>query len=101
MALGNWVQSQRSNKNLSSEKKERLDDLGFVWDAQAEKWEDGFKELASYKQTTGHSSPPQNHKTPSGYSLGRWALAQRLNKNLSSERKGRLDELGFEFVWHF
>ena len=33
VALGLWVISQRTNKNLPPERKKQLDDLGFVWDA--------------------------------------------------------------------
>ena len=101
--LGKWVNSQRQahrKDKLSADKKQRLDDLGFVWDPNEQKWEQGFNELSAYHQEHGNCLVPQKFITESGYKLGQWVGVQRkaYGKNLlSDERKRRLDALGL--VW--
>ena len=42
-----WVSNQRNVKDqILPERKQRLDDLGFVWNTISEKWEEGFAALA-------------------------------------------------------
>jgi hypothetical protein len=99
ISLGNWVGNQRTKiESLSTERKQRLDDLGFVWDVLEEAWEQGFRKLVQFKEAEGHCRVPHGFKLD-GYNLGgTWVGAQRANKeNLSTERKQRLDDLGF--VW--
>ena len=101
--LGKWVSHQRNNykKNrLCDERKQRLDELGFVWDSIEQQWEQGFIELSAYHREHGHCLVPQDLITESGYKLGGWASQQRTRlrqKKLPHERKQRLDALGF--VW--
>ena len=97
-ALGTWIQNQRNTKEaLSAERRQRLDDLGFVWDPLTEAWEEGFKKLQQFKDREGHCRVPQNHKED-GYVLGSWLGTQRrVKKALSVERRQRLEDLGF--VW--
>ena len=97
--LGLWVGTQRSRKSkLSSERRRRLDELGFVWNPFEGDWENGFGRLKQYKARVGNCLVPQGYKEADGYNLGNWARTQRASKSkLSSERRGRLDELGF--VW--
>jgi superfamily II DNA or RNA helicase len=96
--LGTWVHAQRSRQDqLSAERKQRLEDLGFVWDELTAKWENGFSALSAFKEHHGHCRVPRGHKT-NGYNLGNWVTTQRTQQDqLSSERKQRLDELGF--IW--
>ena len=96
--LGNWVGGQRRRQNkMSSERKKRLDDIGFIWDAIAEAWEEGFSKLLQFKETEGHCRVPHGYKLE-GFKLGNWVRARRdKHQSLSSERKQRLDEIGF--VW--
>src|SRR5262249_14337435 len=95
--LGHWVNIQRTNKNeLSEERRQRLDELGFVWNPLAEDWEKGFLHLKDYKKRKGDCLVPHAHKE-NGYPLGQWVNVQRTNQNLSEERRQRLDKLGF--VW--
>ncbi|MDC1329428.1 helicase associated domain-containing protein, partial [Pseudomonadales bacterium] len=79
------------------ERKQRLDDLGFVWDPLSEAWEEGFTALKAYKKRYNDCHVPQAHKL-NGYKLGTWVSNQRIAKDqMLSEHKKRLDDLGF--VW--
>ena len=96
--LGAWVSNQRGlEKQLTPPRRKRLDALGFVWDRLAEKWEDGFQHLVGYADLHGHCLVPVQYRADDGFFLGRWASIQKSNKHLSSERRQRLDTLGF--IW--
>jgi hypothetical protein len=97
--LGKWVGVQRTNKDsLSPERRQRLDDIGFVWDVLTEQWEEGFSKLLQFKEAEGHCRVPATFKLD-GFNLGKWVGVQRTNKDsLSPERRQRLDYIGF--VWH-
>jgi superfamily II DNA or RNA helicase len=94
--LGQWVGVQRQNKNnLSTDKLERLNQLGFSWDPFAEKWEQGFIQLSAFKLKEGHCRVPSNYILD-GYPLGRWATAQKVKKlSLEKERYEKLKKIGF------
>ncbi|WP_175549232.1 helicase associated domain-containing protein, partial [Planktotalea frisia] len=96
--LGSWVGVQRRNKDsLSSEQKQRLDALGFIWDAYTEKWEEGFSKLQQFKEREGDCRVPRAYQLD-GFRLGRWVGVQRNTKDsMSPERRQRLDDIGF--VW--
>jgi hypothetical protein len=94
--LGIWVSNQRKNEDLSQERRQRLDEIGFVWDPFAEAWEKGFNYLVAYREREGHCRVPRGY-IEDGFDLGRWVGKQRAVKNLSKERRQQLDELGF--VW--
>lgn len=96
--LGSWVSKQRIDKaTLSSERMERLEATGFVWDALTEAWEQGFSKLQRFHAREGHCRVPRSHKED-GYNLGSWANKQRIAKpNLSSKRLAKLEAIGF--VW--
>lgn len=96
--LGGWVLKQRQSKTIiSHERHQRLDEIGFVWDARHEKWEQGFDKLVEFRSLKGHCRVPSSY-TLNGFKLGQWITTQRANKDkLSSERLGRLNGVGF--VW--
>jgi hypothetical protein len=98
--LGSWVSVQRLNKDgISHERRQRLADLGFVWDPHGTAWEEGFKHLQAFVEEHKHCRVPTNYKSTNGYTLGRWIAQQRRTRDaLSIERKTRLDALGF--VWN-
>jgi hypothetical protein len=80
---------------MPPERKQRLDDLGFVWDPHNEDWETGFAALKAYKEQHGHCRVPQRHKLV-GFNLGSWVGIQRgVKDQMLPERKQRLDDLGF------
>ena len=77
-ALGSWCDKQRMRKGkLSSDRIQRLEAIGFVWDQQELKWENGFAALKEFKEQAGHASPPRSHKTADGFALGKWCDNQR------------------------
>ena len=96
--IGEWVSTQRKSKDsISPEHKQRLDDIGFVWNIYTQAWKEGFSKLLQFKETEGHCRVPHNFKLD-GFNLGNWVSAQRANQDsMSPERKQRLDALGF--VW--
>jgi Fe2+ transport system protein FeoA len=97
--LGLWVSEQRVNKDrMSSERRRRLDEIGFVWDAREAAWENGLNHLKIYRDREGHCRVPKTHKEQNGFELGSWVSVQRANKDkLSPKRRQRLDKLGF--IW--
>jgi superfamily II DNA or RNA helicase len=96
--LGQWVNVQRANKDkMPSDRRQRLDALGFVWNQLEADWEEGFSALKIYKDRVGHCRVPQRYKE-NGFRLGQWVTVQRANKTkMPSERRQRLEELGF--IW--
>jgi hypothetical protein len=99
--LAKWVGVQRAfNKTgkLSAARKERLDEIGFVWSALDSAWETMFAQLKRYKDEHGHCNVP--YDWPENPRLGRWVRKQRAKKErLSRDRKSRLVELGI--TWEF
>jgi hypothetical protein len=96
--LGDWVSVQRYRKDfLPVERKRLLEAIGFVWDRRHQLWEQYFTALLNFMQREGHCCVPTLHRE-SGLKLGWWVATQRRNrKELSAERKDRLNKIGF--VW--
>ena len=97
--LGPWVTTQRYNKdNLSAEYKRRLNAIGFVWNWRDYLWDRGFMALLKFKRREGHCHVPALHSEGS-YKLGYWVSTQRrTKKEMTAERKARLNKIGF--VWN-
>ena len=97
--LFSWVVNRRARRGtLSSDEIKRLDALGFVWDADKQRWEERFKELVAYKKEHGDCMVPQ--KWRNNKPLASWVGTQRQSKRkatLPSDKIKRLDALGF--VW--
>ena len=97
-SLGLWVSEQRVNKEkMPSKRRQRLNELGFIWNARDAAWENGFNYLKIYNDRNRHCQVPKTYKE-NGFELGSWVSVQRANKKqMSLERRQRLNELGF--VW--
>jgi hypothetical protein len=95
--LARWVLTQRSRAGeLPPERKARLNEVSFIWTPQDSAWENMFAELKRYRDSHGDCNVSKNWESP----LGRWVNKQRaLHERgvLTSERKTKLDSLGF--VW--
>ncbi|WCK57351.1 Helicase associated domain protein (plasmid) [Aneurinibacillus sp. Ricciae_BoGa-3] len=100
-SLGGWVITQRINNKkgvLEEDKKIKLEQLGFSWDAREEHWERMYKQLVQYKKDFGHCivlKRENQYKT-----LATWVSQQRklYNKGeLPENRTDRLEQIGF--VW--
>src|SRR5262249_10357389 len=90
--VGQWVRVQRSKTEIiSTLRRQRLDELGFVWDALNADWQKGFRHLTIYKEREGDCLVPVKHKE-NGFPLGPWVVNQRHRINtLSEARRQHLD----------
>jgi hypothetical protein len=69
--------------------------IGFIWDRQGYRWEQGFAALLKFKRREGHCRVPTFHRE-NGLQLGWWVATQRRNqKEMSAERRARLNMIGF------
>ena len=99
--LGYWVNRQRMLGNrgkLSTDRKARLDALGFAWGPRHTVWDGMFTDLKRYKEEFGHCNVTR--KWRQNPKLGPWVSVQRMQERagkLSPARKARLDSLGFEW----
>ena len=60
--LGRWSQTQRALKSImSSDRREKLNALGFVWDPRSEDWEEGFRKLQQFPKREGHCHVKKSH----------------------------------------
>ena len=78
--LAKWVNIQRMSKNkgkLEPARVQRLNELGFVWDAIGESWEEMFGRLVAYKQKHGDCLVPRSY---SDKQLATWVDTQRVSK---------------------
>jgi len=105
--LDTWVAEQRRELKmgqLTEDRIQRLDEIGFIWDPQESVWEEMFSALVDFKKTHGHCKVPKTYGDSKLYS---WVSIQRQHwkkKKLTDDRIQRLDEIGFiwdpqESVW--
>lgn len=95
--LGGWVNVQRTDREkLSPSRIEKLNSLGFVWDAMAERWHAGFKLLKAYGARNGHYRVPEKY-LEDDFPLGSWVKGQKKqikNGKTSDDRLRILSDLG-------
>jgi len=102
IVLGRWVRTQRyayKLNKISLDKQERLNSLGFVWNASNTlSWDLMFLRLECYKGQYGDCRVP--HRWAEDTSLGKWVNGQRViykSGKMRTDRKDRLDSIGFEW----
>ena len=94
--LGQWVASQRFNRDtLPEPQKRKLECLkGWTWDPFEDAWERGYAHLQKYNERVSNCLVPKNHKTNDGFTRGVWVTNQRAKRdNLPQERRERLEKL--------
>ncbi|MBF0215079.1 MAG: helicase associated domain-containing protein [Magnetococcales bacterium] len=96
-----WVAAQRKARlanQLEPERVQRLDAIGFVWDAQEVIWMESFRSMESYRQRFGHCLVPADW--PENPRLALWVTAQR-----NARQKGHLGDkriallTGLGMIW--
>ena len=107
-SLGTWVNSQRTQYKKNSlliKYVDLLSDLGFTWDLEQYRWEQGYSELVIFKNKYGDCLVKENYRSIKGYNLHNWVTRQRsLKDTLGPEKTLKLDRLGFcwdvmEYNW--
>ena len=113
--LGSWVRSQRHLRKeqgtmgvsfegggqLSQDRVDRLDKVGFVWDVHQYQWNQSYHELLSYRNEYGDCNVPMSYG-----GLGLWVFNQRAYYNsclrgqsshMTESRLQMLEAIGFTF----
>lgn len=103
--IGTWCVTQRVlfNRNkLSSEKTEKLDSIGFVWDTKDELWNRKYNILKKFREENGRFIELRDtHEDNEIKSVYTWSIMQRKKYKagkLSEERIQKLEEIGFELI---
>ncbi len=97
--LNRWMLTQRQFQKrgeLDTERKRKLDSIGFEWQPYSKQWEQMFDALKNFQAKQSHCRVPG--RWPENPKLASWVATQRARKavgKLSPERIARLDELGF------
>ena len=97
--LGTWVGNQKSflrDGKLTSEREDKLHEVGFTLNPLKSRWESRFNELLVYRGNHGDVNVPYKWLGGLGVWIGNQRNAQRQGK-LSSERKNKLEGIGV--VW--
>lgn len=96
--LGQWVSVQRLGKDaIPAERRNRLNEIGFIWDEREHLWEIGFTALKKFKAREGHCRVPSFHLERK-FKLGQWVATQRRSRRkMPANRKSQLNKIGF--VW--
>jgi superfamily II DNA or RNA helicase len=95
--LANWVHRQRTylrKRELSEERKKKLNTIGFSWDPTEAKWMLMFEKMNEYYKTHGTCTVPR--KYPPDKPFARWVNYQQFRKTrLRSFEREKLDSINF------
>lgn len=110
LTLGSWIQTQRRVYSgavaggLTEEKVRKLNEIGMIWDARDQSWNNALAELQTYFNEHGNLDIKARYETPDGFKLGRWVCNLRtkvrtkgLDQALTPEQQQQLTELGM--IW--
>jgi hypothetical protein len=106
-SLGRWVTTQRRafyKDDLGEDRKELLDNIGFVWDlgneSKDELWRAKYEELKAYRMEHGHTNVGAEVSQVDKNALYHWIRRQRVRQEagrLKPKREDMLEELGVEW----
>ncbi len=100
--LGPWCQKMRSKKRLGILPKEQvkaLDDIGFIWDALGNKWNEDMNRYRDYVKETGNYEVSRE-VVYKGFRLGYWynnLKAGRRNGTFTDEQKKDIESINPNF----
>jgi hypothetical protein len=98
--LGIWVNRHRTyfkNNELSEERINHLESIGFVWDNRDAQWMGMYKLLVAYKKQHKSTNVPHMYKTDPKF--GPWVSTQKyayIQGNLSEKRLTLLNAINFD-----
>lgn len=91
-----YCRYKRARNELTVERINKLDKLGFIWDSDDARWEEKYETLKNFKNTFGHINVSKEYSC----ALFRWIERQRTAKGrdeLSEYRIKKLEDLGM--IW--
>ena len=114
LRVGAWIRRMRKARDgrlkggakLTQEQIARLDAIGMNWqDAYTQRWEYGYGKAKEYYAQHKNLDVPTMYVTEDGFPLGKWLKGhvqindktRRPSVKLTSERKAKLDALGFKW----
>jgi Helicase associated domain len=94
--LGEWAKRQRKARlSMSLERRQALDELGFVWDVLGHKWNENFQKIVQQRQAMqGRSATPLEFakylgRNSAGYNWFLYQLESHAKGELSAERNAK------------
>ena len=99
--LGTWCSTQRvkyNKKELSPERMQLLEAIGFVWDPLEAAWQEQYNYVQEYRKIHPDRWPAQKEEYLVDNNLGTWCSTQRTayaQQKLSPERIQLLEDIGF------
>lgn len=97
--LGNYVANtlRRKKHTLSPQEVHRLDELGFVWNPQDDRWNRRYLEFKRFQERFGHDRVPADK--PEFQQLWKWIQFQKRRRDrMPASRREQLDALGFKWA---
>jgi len=99
-------QGQTPKRNLTPDRIEHLEEIGFKWNVKKTTFEQHCHDLEAFKSEFGHCNVPYNYSV--NPSLAKWCIAMRCSynkiqqgkstiRNLTPDQIGCLEEIGFKW----
>lgn len=108
VSLGRWISSVRSwynsgahKKYLQNDRVKQLEDIGMIWNAMDNSWEQNFKLAEQYYREHRNLDVPSNYKTKDGTHLGSWIGRQKQlhrTNSLSNDQIKKLNSIGMDWM---
>lgn len=99
--LGKWLQyirTKKENGTLDSEKVQKLEQLGVLWDRHQSSWNKYYEAAKSFFEQNGHLEVASEFVTEDALALGKWIAIQRRKgsetNTLNPQQKKQLEAIG-------